>query len=69
MVRVRGLLWAGIWASGVSVNFEVDDGSGEGSEFLHPGWLGRGKRGASCCVTCEAVVVDPRAAPVGRGRE
>ena len=61
LVRTRGLLFAaGLWASGVTVNFEVDDDSGEGSELLRPGWLGRGKRGASCCVACEAVVVDPK---------
>jgi hypothetical protein len=51
---------AGIWASAISVNFEVMDGSGEGSVLLSPGWLGRRRRPARCCVTCEAVIVDPK---------
>jgi hypothetical protein len=45
----------------LSVNFEVMDGSGEGSVVLTPGWLGRRRRRARCCVGCDAVIVDPRA--------
>lgn len=58
-VRARGIVLAGIWAPELSVNFEVMDGSGEGSVLLSPGWLGRRKRRARCCVSCEAVIVDP----------
>jgi hypothetical protein len=45
----------------VDLNFEVMDGSGEGSHMLNPGWRGNRRRAANCCVSCEAVVVDPKA--------
>jgi len=51
---------AGLWASTISVNFEVMDGSREGSVVFQPGWLGRRRRPALCCVTCEAVHVEPK---------
>jgi hypothetical protein len=61
-VRLRGLWWAGAWpwTGLVDLNFEVMDGSGEGSHMLNPGWRGNRRRAASCCVSCEAVVVDPK---------
>jgi hypothetical protein len=59
-VRARGVLLTGLWGSVISVNFEVLDGSREGSVVFTPGWLGRRKRRARCCVACEAVIVDPK---------
>jgi hypothetical protein len=61
-VRARGTLFAGFWASVISVNFEVMDGSREGSVVFSPGWLGRRRRRARCCITREAVLVDPKTA-------
>ena len=63
-VGLRGLWGAGAALSSwlVALNFEVMGGSGEGSHMLSPGWRGNRRRGASCCVACEAVVVDPKTA-------
>ena len=65
-VRLRGLWAAGAGLSAwmVDVNFEVMDGSGEGSRMLSAGWRGNRRRAARCCVSCEAVVVDPKSSEV-----
>jgi hypothetical protein len=58
-VRLRGQ-WAAL-AGVLAVNFEVDDGSGEGSELLPRTLLRSHERAAWCCVRCEAVLVEPKA--------
>jgi hypothetical protein len=59
-VRLRGQ-WAA-WAGVLAVNFEADDDSGEGSELLPRTLFRSHPRAASCCVRCEAVLVEPKAA-------
>jgi hypothetical protein len=61
-VLLRGQWLAGPWAGGLSVNFEVDDGSGEGSQLLERSRFRSLPRAAYCCVRCEAVLVEPKSA-------
>jgi hypothetical protein len=61
-VLLRGQWLAGLWAGGMSVNFEVDDGSGEGSQLLERSRFRSLPRAAYCCVRCEAVLVEPKSA-------
>jgi Domain of unknown function (DUF6487) len=55
-IRLRG--W---YAQAVTAVFEPQDGASDTTQVLGPGSFRRGKRAASCCVQCDAVVVDPRA--------
>lgn len=59
-VRMRGQWAVGWWAGVLAVNFEADDDSGEGSELLPRTWFRSQDRAASCCVRCEAVLVEPK---------
>jgi hypothetical protein len=58
-IRLRG--W---YAQAVTAIFEAEDraedGAREKTQVLGPSFLRRGRRGASCCVRCDAVVVDPK---------
>jgi hypothetical protein len=63
VVRLRGQWTAGLFAGVLGVNFEIDDGSGEGSELLPRGRFRVRSRSALCCVRCEAVLVDPKSGP------
>jgi hypothetical protein len=44
----------------LAVNFEAGDDSGEGSELLPRTLVRSQERAASCCVRCEAVLVEPK---------
>jgi hypothetical protein len=57
---MRGQWAVGWWAGVLAVNFEADDDSGEGSELLPRTWFRSQDRAASCCVRCEAVLVEPK---------
>jgi hypothetical protein len=61
-VVLRGQYLAGIFAGALAVNFEADDGSREGSLLLPRRIYGSQPRPASCCVRCEAVLVEPKSA-------
>lgn len=63
VVRLRGQWAVFPWAGALALNFEVDDGSGEGSEVLPRRRFRVDERAAKCCVRCEAVLVDPKSGP------
>ena len=55
----------GFYAYAVSARFTAVDDTKVRSPLLPPSSLfGRGKRWASCCPNCEAILTDPIAAPV-----
>jgi hypothetical protein len=63
VVRLRGQWAIFPWSGALTLNFEVDDGSGEGSEILPRRRFRVDERAANCCVRCEAVLVDPKSGP------
>jgi hypothetical protein len=63
VVRLRGQWAVFPWSGALALNFEVDDGSGEGSEILPRRRFRIDERAANCCVRCEAVLVDPKSGP------